>query len=334
MDSLRIAIIGAGVSGLSFAQKLPAWVKIKVFEKARGVGGRMSTHYHDAFQFDQGAPFFTARSKLFKDVIRSEQLSPVIDEWAPKLMTLDPLGRHYKRQWFEPHYVASTKMNAFCKRLANGKNIYLQTRITSISKENGYWVLFDEGGSHYGPFDWVISSAPAPQTADLFPQEFSGYEDLHSIKMTSCFVLMVGLNIPWSHNWGGAIVKNSPLASIYIDSLKPQRNRQYKTSIVVRSTSDWASDRMSVPEASNIQAMLDPLVAILSIPKISVEYTKLHHWRYASPLCEETEDGLSYLIDPELKLAAVGDWCQNGTVEGAFLSGYYLSDYFKNNIFI
>lgn len=39
----RIAIIGAGLSGLVLARQLASNADITVFEKARGVGGRMST---------------------------------------------------------------------------------------------------------------------------------------------------------------------------------------------------------------------------------------------------------------------------------------------------
>jgi predicted NAD/FAD-dependent oxidoreductase len=43
----RIAIIGAGLSGLILARALSQHASVNVFEKARGVGGRMSTRYAD-----------------------------------------------------------------------------------------------------------------------------------------------------------------------------------------------------------------------------------------------------------------------------------------------
>jgi len=41
----KIAIIGAGLSGLILAHSLKEHANITIFEKARGVGGRMSTRY-------------------------------------------------------------------------------------------------------------------------------------------------------------------------------------------------------------------------------------------------------------------------------------------------
>jgi predicted NAD/FAD-dependent oxidoreductase len=48
----RIAVIGAGLSGLVFADTLGDAAQIKLFEKSRGYGGRMATRRHDAFQFE------------------------------------------------------------------------------------------------------------------------------------------------------------------------------------------------------------------------------------------------------------------------------------------
>lgn len=50
----RIAIIGAGSSGLTLAQQLKEYADVVVYEKACGVGGRMSTRYVDPFYFDHG----------------------------------------------------------------------------------------------------------------------------------------------------------------------------------------------------------------------------------------------------------------------------------------
>jgi renalase len=41
----RIAIIGAGISGRTCAQNLKHQADVVVYEKARGVGARMSTRY-------------------------------------------------------------------------------------------------------------------------------------------------------------------------------------------------------------------------------------------------------------------------------------------------
>ena len=50
----KIAIIGAGMSGLSAAHLLNNYAEVTLFEKARGVSGRMSTRCAKLYFFDHG----------------------------------------------------------------------------------------------------------------------------------------------------------------------------------------------------------------------------------------------------------------------------------------
>ena len=53
-----VAIIGGGISGLTVSQLLQSEFDITLFEKARGLGGRLATTYNnDNCQYDIGARF-------------------------------------------------------------------------------------------------------------------------------------------------------------------------------------------------------------------------------------------------------------------------------------
>lgn len=62
----QIAIVGAGTAGLAAAQRLrkPDLV-ITLFDKSRGLGGRMATRRIEDLQFDHGAQYFTAKGPRF-----------------------------------------------------------------------------------------------------------------------------------------------------------------------------------------------------------------------------------------------------------------------------
>ena len=77
----RIAIIGAGISGLTLAQNLKHHADVVVYEKARGVGGRMSTRHVDPFYFDHGTHTFTARTKAFQAFLKPYRENGTIAEW-------------------------------------------------------------------------------------------------------------------------------------------------------------------------------------------------------------------------------------------------------------
>jgi predicted NAD/FAD-dependent oxidoreductase len=85
----RIAIIGAGLAGLTLARELSIVADVVVFEKARGVSGRTSTRYAEPFYFDHGAQFFTARTETFKGFIEPFIASGDIAEWKGKIITFE-----------------------------------------------------------------------------------------------------------------------------------------------------------------------------------------------------------------------------------------------------
>ena len=67
---------------------------------------------------------------------------------------------------------------------------------------------------------------------------------------------------------------------------------------------------------------------ILGYDVNTANYKTVHCWRYASNA--KSED-CPILIDKDFKLAACGDWCLGGRVEGAFTSAYNLAKAMKES---
>jgi predicted NAD/FAD-dependent oxidoreductase len=85
----RVAIVGAGVSGLACAcTLLDSDVQVAVFDKARGTGGRTSTRRGDAITFDHGAQYFTARDGGFARHVEDWKRALVLATPAPQAATL------------------------------------------------------------------------------------------------------------------------------------------------------------------------------------------------------------------------------------------------------
>ncbi len=81
-----IAIIGAGMSGLSCASALQQLGhNVTVFDKSRGMGGRMSTRRGDGWQCDHGAQYFTAKSDAFAEQVQQWAQAGVVAEWSPRV---------------------------------------------------------------------------------------------------------------------------------------------------------------------------------------------------------------------------------------------------------
>ena len=315
-----VAIIGAGVAGLSLAGFLEHHADVTLFEKARGVGGRMSTRYADQYQFDHGAQYFTARSRAFKTFLKPLLAKGSLKQWQPHVLTLDGTKKPYKRDWFEPHYVAVPKMNCFGKILADGKNARTKIQISDLVKTSDGWFLRDTTDTEHGPFDWVVSAIPSPQAANLVPDIFKGYSEIKGAEMTGCYCLMLGLSEAPKINWQAAVVKNSCIAWVAIDSSKPGRGDA--CSLVIHSTNEWAEKHIDDDQEIIEEQLFSELEQLLGEALTDVEFKKLHRWRYASTLSAPEED---CLLDPSLQLGVCGDWLIEGHVESAFLSAQALS---------
>ena len=67
MNTPHIAIIGVGMAGVTCARTLrQAGHHVTLFEKSRGLGGRMSTRASAFGGFDHGAQYFTVRDPRFE----------------------------------------------------------------------------------------------------------------------------------------------------------------------------------------------------------------------------------------------------------------------------
>jgi renalase len=182
----------------------------------------------------------------------------------------------------------------------------------------------------YGPFDWVVSSAPAPQTQVLFPQDFAEHELIENKKMQGCYSLMLGFPEDLKLNWNAAKIKNSPIGWIAVNSSKPLRDSGY--SLLVQTTNEWAESNIETDQNSVQALLIEELGTLLQRNIRDAVYTNLHRWRYANTVFDEDLENNGYCMDEKLQLAACGDWCIGSHVESAYLSGCALSLALKKNI--
>ena len=91
---LDYCIIGSGISGSTIANYLKKNYSIKVFDKARGVGGRSSfKRYKGNIGFDHGLQYLSPRSKEFKSFTNKLIKKKVLKYWRPWLKPILPLYR-------------------------------------------------------------------------------------------------------------------------------------------------------------------------------------------------------------------------------------------------
>ena len=80
-----VAVIGAGMTGITCARALyVAGYDVTVFEKSRGLGGRMATRrVGKTLTIDHEAQFITARSDAFKSFMQRACKAGTAEIWQP-----------------------------------------------------------------------------------------------------------------------------------------------------------------------------------------------------------------------------------------------------------
>jgi hypothetical protein len=207
-------------------------------------------------------------------------------------------------------------MSAICRHLAADLDIQFGRRVAPPERDHGGWRLHDVEGEHLGVFDCVITSAPAPQSAELL----TGAPDLQqaagSVSMNGCWAALLVFDQALELPFDGAFVHESALSWMARNNSKPQRGSQ--ESWVVHASAEWTSTCLEDEPGEALPKLLDAFWQATAVTPRAPIYAACHRWRWALP-----PEPLPHrcLFDSALRLGACGDWCSGPRVEGAFLSG-------------
>ncbi len=315
----KVAIIGAGMAGLSAAGQLHQQADVHIFEKSWRAGGRLTTRHKD-YIFDHGAQHFYVKTKAFEAFLAPYMKQSIVQRWDARFVEFD--GDHIiaRRRWNEafPHYVAVPGMEALGRTVARNYNIQYQTRITQIVRQDQHWALFSDDIA-LGLFDWVVLAIPAPQAAALMPVNFVHLDQIKVKKMQACYSLMLGYKNPLRLDFDAALIKNRDISWISVNSSKPGRHKTF--TLLAHSTNHWADQHTDLNRESAIEHLVNEVENVIQQNVSSADHIDLHRWLYANI---GRQSGQANLVDYENRLAAIGDWCISGRVESAFTSGHTL----------
>ena len=341
MTPKHIAIIGAGMAGVTCARTLrQAGHRVTLFEKSRGLGGRMATRSSAYGSFDHGAQYFTVRDPRFELAIRT--VPGVCQPWAANAVrVLDPNGRVIEAglPGGEPHWVATPGMNGLVKAwaapLVNDGQVHLLTRVTQIMADplrpKGWQLqtLTADGGQQvFAGFDRVLLALPSEQARVLLlASELSPCaEPLAPVMVAPCWTLMLaypkavqpGL-ITLGPQWSAARSTHHRIAWMARESSKPGRERIERWT--VQASAPWSAEHLNdTPE--RISGKLIKAFAEITGIRTTPAYAQVHRWLYAKttqPL------GQSHMWFADKGIGLCGDWCLGHRVEDAFVSGLELA---------
>ena len=320
----RIAVIGAGVAGLSCGRTLgDHGLSVEVFDKGRGPGGRASTRRsREGYAFDHGAQYFTVRDEVLRRHLEAWQQQGVAAEWTPRVGGVDADEVDLDSSNTTKRYVGVPGNDAICDHLATDLEPRYETEVVElVGDDDGGWRLRFDGSEESAPFDAVVITAPAPQAAALLKSEAPELAaEVASVEFRPTWALMVAFDAPLSIDADALFINDGPLGWIARDTSKP--GRRGVDNWVAHATPQWSEEHLDHSAAEVRQLMMDALSSIAgrfgaSLPE--PEFVRAHRWRFARA-APPLERGV--LAAPEgAGLYVCGDWLAGSRIEGAFMSG-------------
>ena len=325
MTHKTIAIVGAGLAGLSCAARLTELGHhVELFEKSRGPAGRMSTKRGEGWAADHGAQYFTARDPLFIEQVNKWQADQVVALWTPEIKVFEA-NQWTTYQSQDNRYVGTPAMNSPAKQLAKGLVLHASQTIDALSRTSGQWFLHSaEAGAIAKGFDTLILAIPGPQALTLAQQLDSEIQTIAGqSNMKGCWTLMARFEQRPTVTFEAAFVNQEIISWIARNSSKPLRTGQ--ESWTIQANPLWSQECIELNKDEVTERML------ACAKKLGLDCTEaeisVHRWRYASGA---TTPAMSFYTNPELQLGMCGDWLNGGRVEGAWLSGYHLANKIAN----
>ena len=341
MSKQSIAVIGAGIAGLSCAKSLiDTGYQVKVFEKSRGISGRCSTRKLDDMTFDHGAQFFTAKSDSFQAFVDQGIQQGLIVQWQPKVF-----GHQHESIW----YVGVPGMSSIGNLFAISSQVQTLSEVKHLSFDEGVW------GIHYFSheqevceyFDQIILAIPAEQALHLCKNSSLKshecaldmskiVEFLTGIHMHPCWTLMLDTDRSFYEAWqydAYQCLENQmdtdAIAWMARNSSKPERQHsELKDQWIIQATPKWSEQHIEIQGETVIELLIDEVEKLVGM-KIASSIVKAisHRWRYAR--VEESQLSMNFMYNTNLQMGICGDFFTKSRVESAYLSGFQLAQEFN-----
>jgi renalase len=335
----RIAIGGSGIAGISAARVLrEAGFEVMVYEKARGVGGRLATRrLQDSsggvYWGDHGAQYFSVFSPEFEEVLGGWVSDGLVRRWFDKGGT--------------PRWCGSQGMSRLIKSMGSEITVQFEAKLQSISSE-----LKSTGETLFGleykqglnaelcrspQFDGVILTFPTPQLVSLFeasslpsiqhPIYESSLRTLRELQYDPCIAALFLVDGPihlGSEGFRNFSDEKNPnigwIASSRIKSGAEQQAHSLKDVLTVHMSASWSASHFDQSEDWITEEVWRELVALGVLDaQVPVLSKSLQKWRYSIPRTIHPDRFLQ--IASETPLFCAGDVFGGPRVEGAFLSG-------------
>tara|TARA_Y100000768_G_scaffold217405_1_gene163882 strand:- start:93 stop:1067 length:975 start_codon:yes stop_codon:yes gene_type:complete len=318
----NIAIIGAGMTGLSLAYNLQEH-NITIFDKSWRPGGRVSTRKHDNYLFDHGAHYLSTNHSV-------NQLSEVISRYnLGQEIEIDFATDYLKNiKTRKKIIIGQNGINSIPKSIFDNIKLksFFNSKIIKISKKNNILSLFSEK-EEFKNFDYVLICIPYLQSKELskdlidFTQFINepSYDPIHTVMLSykdiNNISIKAGLNL------------HKDISFFINQNIK--FNKLSHDCWVLNMSSEYTNNNIDIHKTELEKYAQSIFEKTFGIRK-EISFIKSHRWLYAQTrVSYNSISKKNWINSKDNKLFLSGDWVLGKSLSDAWDAGQKLSHYIK-----
>lgn len=305
---MRVAVVGAGLAGLSAAARLASHHDVVVLERNDTVGGRLGTLTIGDATFDAGAQFFT---------VRGDELRARTDQWLDRGVAFE-WSRGFGETDGYPRYAGVGGMSTLAHDLATGLDVRTGHMVFTLERlEDGWVVVLDDATRLHA--DAVVLTCPIPQAWALLAQsDVELPDDLARREFRRITAALLTLDRPSSIPDPGAVQLDpaDPDAVLSFVADNQRKGISGVPAITLHATWGWSAAHWDAPDHDIVAHLID--AAADRVDADSIVSSTVRRWRFAAP-ADPWPDRC--WVDDEHRVVVAGDLFAGPKVEGAYDSG-------------
>ena len=317
----NIAIIGAGITGLSLAYNLSD-NNVTIFDKSWRPGGRVSTRKHGDLLFDHGAHYLSINHEV-------EQLRELLNNLnIVDIKEINFSTNFQKKEILKKKIlVGKNGMNSIPRKIFDNLKIksHFNSKITKIIKMNDKYSIFADD-KEFSDFDLVLVCIPYLQAKEL-TSEFIDFKIKHEPIYEPIYTVMLSYEDDNNINIDGGLNLHSNISFFMRQNFKFQDLKD--ECWVLNLSSNFTSKNLDIDNKlleEKVISIFENSFNLTQKPK----FQNTHRWLYAQT--KITYNSLSkknWIGSKDSKIFLSGDWVMGRSLSDAWNAGLQLSHYLK-----
>lgn len=330
-----VGVVGAGVAAAGVTHvldRIPG-ISVTVLEQSGSVGGRAATRRRGPVTYDYGANYVKADDERVVELLTATLSTEGLVDVGEPVYAFDATGTVTEGRDVDEHkWTYESGIAELPRRLFDGidARVEVDTRVERIVRTADQWHFVDGEGGRWGPFDALILSPPAPETAALLATadwdagartglEAAARDLPYRSVWTAVLHYPFELNRPYY-----ALVntdKDHEVGWVAREECKPGHVPGGESVLVVQANHEWSVAHQDDPPQENVAALAELTADLLNDDRLAdPDWTDHRGWQHALPDAGVDEGVIA--AARHRGLYAVGDWVAGeGRLHAALRNG-------------